>query len=55
MCGIFELGEPAGNSESQLAVLRDARECLQHRGPDDFGFEQWESRDKNVSIGFGQT
>ena len=55
MCGIFGLVEPAGSSESQLAVLKDARTCLQHRGPDDFGFEQWESRDQNASIGFGQT
>lgn len=55
MCGIFGLVEPAGNSEVQLAVLKDARTCLQHRGPDDFGFEQWENRDENTSIGFGQT
>ena len=55
MCGIFGLVEVAGNSESQLSALREARTCLQHRGPDDFGFEQWQSSDKNAVIGFGQT
>lgn len=55
MCGIFGLVEADGNSESQLALLREVRTCLQHRGPDDFGFGQWESRDKNAIIGFGQT
>jgi asparagine synthase (glutamine-hydrolysing) len=55
MCGIFGLVESDGDSNSQLVTLNRARACLQHRGPDDFGFKQWRAAAGNTSIGFGQT
>lgn len=55
MCGIFGLIEPCTSLELQMARLREARVCLEHRGPDDFGLRQGQNSPNGSDIGFGQT